>query len=80
MAIIKEKYGEVDKLSSALASFNPHFINPQIIDQGDRRVVTVCSRLPDVGLGIHYLDDRLAELAKNERIAVESSKIDSSDL
>ena len=55
MAIIKKKYGEVDELSSALASFDPHFINKQIIEQGDRRVVTACSRLPDVDLYISSL-------------------------
>ena len=80
MAIIKKKYGEVDKLSSALASFEPHLINPQIIEQGDRRVATVCSRLPDVDLYIFYYDNRLQELAENERIELEISKVDSSGL
>ena len=80
MAILKQKYGEVDELSSALAIFQPHVINQQIIEQGDRRVATVCSRLPDVDLSIHYYDARLNELAENERIELESSKVDSSGL
>ena len=80
MAILKQKYGEVDKLSSALASLDPHYINPQIIEQGDRKVGTVCSRLPDVDLSISYSDSRLSELAENERIELESSKVDSSGL
>ena len=71
MAIIKKKYGEIvkDKLSST-----------QIITQGNRTVGTRCSGLFDVTLGIFYLDSKLEELAENERIEPESSKVDSSGL
>ena len=71
MAIIKKKYGEIVK--DALSSL-------QAIMQGNRDVATKCSGLFDVKLTILYRDSKLAELAENERIELESSKVDSSGL
>lgn len=71
MAIIKKKYGEIEK--DALSSL-------QVIMQGNRDVATKCSGLFDVKLTILYGDSKLAELAENERIELESSKVDSSGL
>ena len=71
MAILKQKYGEIVK--HALSS-------RQGIEQGNRIVLIKCSGLFDVTLSIVYLDSKLADLAENERIALESSKVDSSGL
>ena len=68
MAIIKKKYGNIVK--------NKLF-NLQVIMQGNRGVITGCV---DVNLSINYSDSKLAELAENERIELESSKVDSSGL
>ena len=72
MAIIKKKYGEIVK--------NPFSNSRQVIIQGNRAVTTECSGLFDVRLIINYLDTKLEELAENERIELESSKVDSSGL
>lgn len=71
MAIIKKKYGEIrkNKLSGL-----------QAIMQGNRSVATQCSGLFDVTLSITYIDSKLSDLAENERIELESSKVDSSGL
>lgn len=71
MAIIKKKYGEIKKVPLSIL---------QIISQGNRGVGTRCSGLFDGSLSIIYADSNLVELAENERITVESSKIDSSGL
>ena len=80
MAIIKKKYEEVNELSSLLSGLLS-WAELQIITQGNRRSVgTICRELSSDTLTIMYSDSKLAELAENERIELESSKVDSSGL
>ena len=78
MAIIKKKYGEVNELSSLLSSLIS-WAEIKIITQGNRRSVGTRCSISDT-LEIVYSDLKLADLAENERIELESSKVDSSGL
>ena len=75
MAILQKKYGkaEKDQLFSSLYDMKN-------IDQGNRYVLTKCSGFSDVSIDIRYKDKKLATLAENERILLESEKVDSSGL
>jgi hypothetical protein len=75
MAILQKKYGKVEKdqLFSSLYDMKN-------IDQGNRYVLTKCSGFSDVSLDIRYKDKKLATLEENERILLESEKVDSSGL
>lgn len=75
MAILQKKYGKVEKdeLFSSLYDMKN-------IDQGNRYVLTKCSGFSDVWIDIRYKDKKLATLAENERILLESEKVDSSGL
>ena len=72
MAIIKKKYrGEIEK---------HELFSQQTIVQDNRGIATICRGLSNVNLVITYMDTKLSELAENERIDLESSKVDSSGL
>lgn len=75
MAILQKKYGKVEKdqLFSSLYDIKQ-------INQGNRYVLTKCSGFSDVSLDIRYKDKKLETLAENERILLESEKVDSSGL
>ena len=75
MAILQKKYGkpESDALTSSLYDIKQ-------IDQGNRFVLTKCSGFTDVSLDIRYKDKELEKLAEQERIIIESEKVDSSGL
>ncbi|MFC1524650.1 hypothetical protein ACFL6N_07660, partial [Thermodesulfobacteriota bacterium] len=75
MAILQEKYGKEEKeqLFSSLYDFKQ-------IDQGNRYVMTKCSGFSDVSIDIRYKDKKLETLAENERIIMESKKVNSSGL
>ena len=73
MAILQKKYGKVQE-----DQFSLH--DTEQIRQGNRVVGTQCSGFVDVNLFIVYLDEKLVKLAENERIALESEKVDSSGL
>lgn len=75
MAILQKKYGKIEKdqLFSSLYDVKQ-------IDQGNRYVLTKCSGFGDVTLDIRYKDKKLEQLAENERIILESEKVDSSGL
>lgn len=75
MAILQGKYGkQKDKdLFSSL-------YDAKMISQGDRYVMTKCTGFSDVTIGIRYYDNRYEKLAENERIELESKKVDSSGL
>lgn len=76
MAIIKKKYGEIEKDEFGLYEL----YDVRAINQGNKSVTTKCIGLFDAKLTILYRDSKLAELAENERIELESSKVDSSSL
>ena len=86
MAIIKKKYGDADSegnkgraimaeptLSLEELYEKARARDRQVIKQGDRNVATECNKGRGY-LSITYLDSKLAELAENERIALERSK------
>lgn len=75
MAILQDKYGKQEKkdLFSSL-------YDAEMISQGDRYIMTKCSGFTDVTIDIRYKDNKLEKLAENERIELESKKLDSSGL
>lgn len=75
MAILQKKYGKENKqgLTSSVYDIKQ-------IDQGNRYVLTKCSGFSDVTLDIRYYDKALEQLAENERILLESEKVDASGL
>jgi hypothetical protein len=75
MAILQDKYGKQDKkdLFSSL-------YDAEMISQGNRYIMTKCSGFTDVTIDIRYKDSKLEKLAENERIQLESKKLDSSGL
>lgn len=74
-AILQEKYGDTgDK------GLIPSYYNINKIDQGDRAIYTKCDGYSDVTLSIRYIDSDLRNQAENERIQLESQKLDSSGL
>jgi hypothetical protein len=75
MAILKKKYGKEEK-GQLFSSLN----DIKEIDQGNRYVLTKCSGFVDVSLDIRYEDKELEQQAENERIILESEKVDSSGL
>lgn len=75
MSILQKKYGKPEK-----DGFTASLYDIKNIDQGDRYVLTKCNGYSDVTLDIRYRDNKLAELAENERIVLESEKLDSSGL
>ena len=70
MAIIKKKYWEIEQQYS---SFSPY--GKQVINQGNRSVAIQCGGIYNAPLNIRYLDSKLSELAENERVALERSKV-----
>ena len=70
MAIIKKKYWEIEQQYS---SFSPY--GKQVINQGNRSVAIQCGGIYNEPLNIRYLDSKLSELAENERVALERSKV-----
>lgn len=75
MAILKDKYGE-NKENDLFSSL----YDREIISQDDRYVMTKCDGYTDVTIEIRYEDKKYAQLAENERIELESKKLDSSGL
>lgn len=75
MAILQKKYGKEER-SEIFSSL----YDMKNIDQGNRYVLTKCSGFSDVSLDIRYTDKKLEMLAENERILLESEKVDSSGL
>ena len=75
MAILQEKYGKRDK-----KGLFDGIYDIERVDQGNRYVVTKVSGYSDVTLDIRYNDSKLSKLAENERILLESKKVDSSGL
>jgi hypothetical protein len=75
MAILQNKYGKQEK-KDLFSSLN----DAEMISQGDRYIMTKCSGFTDVTIDIRYKDKELEELAENERIHLESEKLDSSGL
>lgn len=75
MAILQKKYGKIEK--DQLFS---NIYDVKQIDQGNRYVLTKCSGFVDVSLDIRYKDKKLETIAENERILLESEKVDSSGL
>jgi len=75
MAILQKKYGKEEKeqLFSSLYDIKQ-------VDQGNRYILTRCSGFGDVSLDIRYKDKKLEKQAENERIILESEKVDSSGL
>jgi hypothetical protein len=72
MAILKSKYGEPNKKSKKREI--------QIISQDNREIMTKCSGYSDVTIEIRYTDKALQLIAEDERIVLESEKLDSSAL
>lgn len=75
MAILKDKYGQ-EKEKDLFSSL----YDAEMITQGDRYVMTKCSGFSDVTVEIRYEDNKYEKLAENERIELESKKLDSSGL
>jgi hypothetical protein len=75
MAILSDKYGNEEK--QGLLS---DLYDMKMITQGDRTIITKCSGFTDITMEIRYKDSQLQELAENERIKLESKKLDSSGL
>ena len=75
MAILTKKYRESDN-QGAMDSF----MDIEKIDIGNKRIVTKCSGYSDVTIDIRYYDDELQIIAEEERIELESEKLDSSGL
>jgi hypothetical protein len=75
MAILQKKYGKPEK-GGLTASFR----DIKSIDQGNRSVLTKCSGYSDVTIEVRYTDKKLKDAAENERIIIESEKLDSSAL
>ena len=50
------------------------------IDHGDRYILTKVSGVFDVTLEVRYYDKKLKEVAEEERLEIESNKVDSSGL
>ncbi len=70
VAILQKKYGKAHKDQISLN-------NLKYIKQGNRGIAIGCTGL---GVLITYSDLKLEKLAENERIALESGKVDSSAL
>lgn len=75
MAILQKKYGKIakDKPFSVMYDVKE-------IDQGEKKVFTKCTGFSDVNLSIRYKDKKLEQLAENERILIESERVDASGL
>ena len=75
MTILSDKYGEKNEedLFSSL-------YDSEMIIQGNRYVMTKCTGLMDISVEIRYKDNEYEKLAENERIEIESKKLDSSGL
>ena len=74
-AILQEKYGETSEANLAASIYNV-----DKIDQGNRVIYTKCDGYSDVTLSVRYIDSNLRQQAENERILIESQKLDSSGL
>lgn len=75
MAILQKKYGKPEK-----GGLTSSFRDIKSIDQGNRSVLTKCTGYSDVTIEVRYTDKRLEDVAENERILIESEKLDSSAL
>ena len=75
MSILQSKYGDLDK-----ADFTDSLYDIKKINQGNRSILTKCNGFSEATLDIRYKDDELAKIAENERIIIESEKVDSSGL
>ncbi|OGT18845.1 MAG: hypothetical protein A2V90_02705 [Gammaproteobacteria bacterium RBG_16_57_12] len=75
MEILKKKYGQPKKKDLAMNLFDA-----EMIDHGDRVIVTKCSGFMDTTIDIRYTDQNLKEIANKERIEIEGNKLDSSGL
>ena len=75
MAILSKKYGKSDN-QDVMSSF----MDIEKIAIGNRRILTKCSGYSDVTIDIRYYDDDLKLIAEEERIELESEKLDSSGL
>jgi len=75
MAILQKKYGKPEK-----GGLTSSFRDIKNIDQGNRNVLTKCTGFSDVSIEIRYTDTKLKDAAENERIIIESEKLDSSAL
>ena len=74
-AILKDKYGETSDGGIAASVYDV-----DKIDQGNRVIYTKCDGYTDVTLSVRYIDSDLRQQAENERILLESQKLDSSGL
>ena len=70
MAIIKKKYWEIEQQYSSFSLYGK-----QVINQGNRSIAIQCGGIYNAPLNIRYLDSKLSELAENERVALERSKV-----
>lgn len=75
MAILQKKYGKKNSEDAFSSIYDIKQIN-----QGNRSVLTKCSGYVDVTIDIRYTDSKLEKQAENERIEIESDKLDSSGL
>ena len=75
MAILKKKYGQPKKKDLSMTLFDA-----EMIDRGNRNIVSKCSGFMDTTIDIRYTDRALKEQANKERIELEGDKLDSSGL
>ncbi len=75
MAILQKKYGKQQKKDLFSSLYDAEMIN-----QGERYISTKCTGFSNVTIDIRYKDQKLEKLAENERIELESEKLDSSGL
>jgi len=75
MAILQDKYGKPEK-----KDLFSRLYDVKMISQDDRYIMTKCTGFSDVTIEIRYGDNKLENLAENERIELESKKLDSSGL
>ncbi|HEY3853855.1 MAG TPA: hypothetical protein VGO67_05625 [Verrucomicrobiae bacterium] len=75
MEILQEKYGEKSK-PGLLESI----VDADIVDQGNRYVMSKVSGFSDVTIDVRYYDRDLEQLAEKERIAEEAKKVDKKGL
>ena len=75
LKVLESKYGSKGKQDLFSALYDSESIN-----HGDRYILTKVSGVFDVTLEVRYYDKKLKEVAEEERLEIESNKVDSSGL
>ena len=75
LKVLESKYGRKENQDWLSTLYDK-----ESIDHGDRYILTKVSGVFDVTLEVRYYDKKLQEVAEEERLEIESNKVDSSGL